>query len=258
MDDASLFGSGISALVPSAMPDEGLADGSGSRAPILGDSDDLFSSNSYKTTDRTNRRQVDPDTTEPDTFKSVRKSDPLSDSNEKTAGYSAPLFEDSMDSRSDDTVKPVVDAKKVEDDLSKAEETKSADKSTAVPLFGDESKENLFNFSTDDDKLRSQKFKPVEDDVADDDLFKPNRKNLFSPPPLDFESEASASGDFMINGKTTSPNEELFSGGSAFDQDDIFASLPTRTMENKKKVEERKKEDKKKDSKKESEVNVLL
>ena len=243
MDDTSLFGSDISATIPPPLTNERLSAGSGKKEALLSDSDDLLSSNSYQGMDKTDGRHAIPQATQSNTF----KSDPLLDTSKTTAVSSASLFEDSVESAmSEDKINVVVENEKLKENVPKVEKQKTAIKTTTESLFHDSAKDDLFGRSIEDTKPSSQKVVSLIEDEDEDDLFKSSSRPLFSPPPLDFDSEASASGDFSISQKPKPPSDDFFSEDSKFEAD-IFAPVSSAVKVNEKKKEkENKKEDQEK------------
>ena len=164
------------------------------------------------------------------------KSDPLLNSKPKDD-----LFDQSIGSNISEPVKP---------DLSAAKSPNAE----IDPIFNSKPKDNLFSQSVESNKSSSQKAKIKEEDDDDDDdeddLFKPSSGPLFSPPPLDFDSEVSFSGDFTTQKKSKAA-DDIFN-----DDDDIFAPKSSKKKDNDNKTEENTKSKKTNDQ--EENVQVML
>ena len=200
-----------------------------------------------KTTSQTS--SVDPLTND-DLFNQPTKSDTLQKSEQK----------EDFSAQQDETSKgdPLFNNNKPKNDLEsniteQAKPSLSATKSPNQeidPIFDSKPKDNPFSQSGESNKSSSQKVQVVEDDDDDeDDLFKPNRP-LFTPPPLDFDFEVGASGDFTEKiSKTVS--DDIFN-----DDDDIFAPKASRKKVSNNKAEEKTKSKKTNDQ--EETVQVML
>ena len=109
--------------------------------------------------------------------------------------------------------KPKDDLFKISVDSNVSQQAKLDDSKTG-PIFDSNPKDDVFK------KSSSQKVKVIEndDDDDEDDLFKPSSKPLFSPPPLESDSEVTASGEFSAQSKSKPVSDDIFN-----DDDDIFA-----------------------------------
>lgn len=134
------------------------------------------------------------------------------------------------------------------------EEPRTNEQPKSDSLVATKAKDDLFSQSVKDNKATSYKVPVIEDDDDDeDDLFKTNSRPLFSPPPLDFESEVSASGDFT--NFTTKGNSKPMNDGIFDDDDDIFSPKSSKKKSSDTKAEKEKtKVDKKGDKEQDSQV----
>ena len=153
------------------------------------------------------------------------------------------LFDQSIGSNISEPVKP---------DLSAAKSPHAE----IDPIFNSKPKDNLFSQSVESNKSSSQKAKIKEedddDDEDEDDLFKPNSGPLFSPPPLDFDSEVSVSGDFTTQRKSKAA-DDIFN-----DDDDIFAPKYNKKKDNDNKTEENTKSKKTNDQQENVQVRLVI
>jgi hypothetical protein len=132
------------------------------------------------------------------------------------------LFNQSVENNKADQAKPDISAKEDQ-------------KTQPDPLFDSKAKDDLAGQGVEVKKSSSQKVQVVDDDDDDeDDLFKPNSR-LFSPPPLDFDSDVNASGDFAAPSKPKAVSDDIFN-----DDDDIFAPKSTKKKENENKADKEK------------------
>lgn len=122
----------------------------------------------------------------------------------------------------------------------------------AGPLLGYTPKDDIFSRSAESNKSSSQKVQvnKFEDD-DEDDIFKPNNKALFSPPPLDFDSEVSASGEFSAQSNAKTVSDDIFG-----DDDDIFAPKSTKKKDSVKSPEKTKR-DMKDEKKEDVQVRII-
>ena len=110
--------------------------------------------------------------------------------------------------------------------------TKTQESKTDSLFESKQQDDDIFGDSVESKKSSSKKTKVIEDDDDDEDeLFKPSRP-LFSPPPLDFDGEITASGDFAAETKSK-PVDDIFND----DDDDIFAPKTSKKQPSESKTE---------------------